>query len=66
MDKKQGFVLPDYTVKKTGLAKIKNKKLQRQKLNIDIKNFLRKGHKIKVLSTQKFRNKMFPCFPNNE
>lgn len=40
MDKKQAFVLPDYTVKKTGLAKLKNKKLQRQKLNIDIKNFL--------------------------
>lgn len=53
---KKEFVLPDYLVKKTGLAKIQDKKVQRQKINIDINNFLRKGNKITVIKPTRHRN----------
>lgn len=54
------------SIKATGLARIKDKKLQRQRLNLDIKNFLQKGYKIKKIPSRQGKYKYFPCFKDNE
>lgn len=66
MDTKKEFVLPNYSVKKTGIAKINDKKKQRQKIYIDTQNFLRKGHKITVIKVTQHPKKSFSYFPDYE